>query len=759
MRDPGEMAAASQPPNHRGLLERARRWRPTDPGLAGLRRASRAALVMPAAFAFAKLVLRDPQATTFVAFGCFSLIVLADFGGMRRPRAVAYLVATGVGAALVALGTLATPLPWLAALAMLVVGFWIQFAGVFGGYTAASQTALMLAFVLAVSVPAPPEALAPRVGGWLLAGAVSTVACILLWPRFERVQLMRRAATACHALGGLIAAWRHHPDSEEERKRKDEATAAVHAARDAYAATARRPAGPTRRDRALVELLGELQRGLKFATKGFGRRPAMHPRIEQGDRLTTVVVGTLEASGDLLRGGEPPDLAALASARLAHREALDAWAGQELRAGRSPEDVLDGLDADHWLRVLSFLALGVGTNAIIVSGRRPDGELPLPAGTPRHTGASGVVRRVARTIRAHLVPGSAALRNSLRAGLGLALAVLLARLLRLDHGFWVVLGTLSVLRTSALSTGRTTAAALAGTFAGFVIGGAFMWGVGSGSTPALWAALPVAVFVAAYATSAIGFAVGQAAFTALVIVLFNLILPVGWTLGLVRIEDVSAGAGISVAIGLLLWPRGARTAMVGATAGMFRAMAQFLESSFRRVLEGAPAGDADRDRRGAVRAQEVAGDSLEQFLNERGAKPIDPQAAASLVSMGNALLLVADALNVAADIGYEATACAGGAVTTSRAVTVEMASIRRLADRLEGLPGPERTVELVGAGPLDEAAVACLRAWDDSPQGGHAAIAVAAAREWLLQMNRVLETAEEAVAPVVRAARVPWWSG
>jgi uncharacterized membrane protein YccC len=759
MRDAVGMAVASQPTNDPRLLERARRWRPTDPGLAGLRRASRAALVMPAAFAFAKLVLRDPQATTFVAFGCFSLIVLADFGGMRRPRAAAYLVATAVGAALIALGTLATPFLWLAVLAMLVVGFWIQFAGVFGGYAAASQTALMLAFVLAVSVPAPPGAVGPRVGGWLLAGAVSTVAGILLWPRFERVQLMRRAATACHALGGLIAARRHHPDSEEESKRKQEAIASVHAARDAYAATARRPAGPTRRDRALVELLGELQRGLKFATKGFGRRPAAHPDIEEGDRLTSVVVGTLEASGDLLTGGEPPDVAALASARIAHREALDGWAGRELRAGRAPEDVLDGLDADHWLRVLSFLALGVGSNALIISGRQPEGALPVPAGTPRHRGASGVVRRVARTIRAHLVPGSAVLRNSLRAGLGLALAVLLARLLRLDHGFWVVLGALSVLRTSALSTGRTTVQALAGTFAGFVIGGAFMWGVGSGSTAVLWAALPVAVFIAGYAPNAISFAVGQAAFTALVIVLFNLILPVGWTLGLVRVEDVSAGAAISVAVGLLLWPRGARTAMVRATARMYRAIAQFLETSFRRVLEGGPAGDADRDRQAAVRAQQVAGDSLEQFLNERGAKPIDPQAAASLVSLGNALLLVGDALNVAADIGYEAAACAGGAATTSRAVAVEIASIRRLADRMEGLPGPERTVELVGAGPLDEAAEGCLRAWDDSPQGGRAAIAVAAAREWLLQMSRMLETADEEVAQVVRAARVPWWSG
>src|SRR5579864_1918761 len=130
---------------------------PHDPGRAGLRRAARAALVMPAAFAFA-------------------LLVMADFGGFRGPRALAYAAAMGIGAVLIALGTLASASPWIGAFVMLLVGLAVSFAGVFGGYASAVQTALLLAFVLAVSISAPPVALAPRLGGWLIAGAVSLLA-------------------------------------------------------------------------------------------------------------------------------------------------------------------------------------------------------------------------------------------------------------------------------------------------------------------------------------------------------------------------------------------------------------------------------------------------------------------------------------------------------------------------------------------------------------------------------------------------------
>ena len=57
---------------------------------------------------------------------------------------------------------------------------------------------------------------------------------------------------------------------------------------------------------------------------------------------------------------------------------------------------------------------------------------------------------------------------------------------------WVVLGTLSVLRTNASSTGSTAVRALIGTAIGFVIGGALLVAIGADST-VLWVALPIAV--------------------------------------------------------------------------------------------------------------------------------------------------------------------------------------------------------------------------------------------------------------------------
>ena len=171
------MATAAPAPT---LRQATLRWRPRDAGLLSLRRAARAALLMPALFAVALFGTHNVQLTTFVAFGTFGLVVLANFGGPLPSRAGAYVVTALAGAVLIGVGTLAGSVPWLAAAATLVVAFGLQFMGVFGGYAAASQVALLLAFVLAVSVPAPPSAVPARVEGWLLASAVATVAALVL---------------------------------------------------------------------------------------------------------------------------------------------------------------------------------------------------------------------------------------------------------------------------------------------------------------------------------------------------------------------------------------------------------------------------------------------------------------------------------------------------------------------------------------------------------------------------------------------------
>src|SRR5207237_6781437 len=97
----------------------------------------------------------------------------------------------------------------------------------------------------------------------------------------------------------------------------------------------------------------------------------------------------------------------------------------------------------------------------------------IPCAAPVHAGFVPTLRRMSLTLTTHLSWTSPLLHTSIRAALGLALGVLVARLFGLEHAFWVVLGTMSVLRSNALATGRTTVQALAATLLGFPVGGLF----------------------------------------------------------------------------------------------------------------------------------------------------------------------------------------------------------------------------------------------------------------------------------------------
>lgn len=161
---------------------------------------------------------------------------------------------------------------------------------------------------------------------------------------------------------------------------------------------------------------------------------------------------------------------------------------------------------------------------------------------------------------AHLERHSVWLHNSLRGAAGLALAVLLADLSHAQHSFWVVLGTLSVLRSNALSTGQNVARGLLGTTAGIVIGGTIVTVIGT-STTVLWILLPFCIVLAGLAPTAISFAAGQAGFTLTLVILSNIVQPVGYRVGLVRIEDIGLGVIVSLLVGVLFWPRGASSVL------------------------------------------------------------------------------------------------------------------------------------------------------------------------------------------------------
>jgi uncharacterized membrane protein YccC len=716
---------------------------PPDPGFAALRRAARAAIVIPLAFAFADLVLRQPQSLIFVVFGCFSLLVISDFGGLRPQRAIAYLTATVVGAVLVALGTLASSSPWLAAFAMLLVGFVISFSRVFGGYTAAANLGMLLAFVIAVTIPGSVDVIPARVGGWAMAGLVSTAAAVALWPRFERVAAYHLAAKALPAIADLVDAMRL-PRRERDMPRLQEiARKKVDAARSAYATTAKRPFGPRRRDRAFAQLLVELDRLLQIVERPFNeQQPVMRAGLVEADRLVDSAINALRSSAEVLTGGAPPDLDAIEAAREQHRVARDRWAAEQLKAGRPAEQVLDGLDFEDTLRVVSYLAFTLGSNAVAAAGAKPD--------------AGDTAVDVIRTIQTHLESPSTVLQGSLRVAIGLALAVWVASTFGFSHGFWVVLGTIQVLRSNALGTGRTIVLAVVGNVIGVAIGGLFA--AVAGNHPALmWMALPITVFGAAYSATTIGFMLSQAAFTINLIVVFNLITPAGWQVGLVRIEDVIVGALISLLVGLLLWPQGARRELARGLGSVYQGVVAYLEQAFDQVLGFEAASGADPQRQVAIRARDRVGESFETFITERGASPADQDTAALLLASANQLILAGDLLVVIAGaMGYAADRSAAGAREVRGQVQVLLGAYGRLADELNlsRTTAPESQVSMAS---VRHAELNCLRHWQSNPDVGRGAMAVVMAGEWVQNLARLEVDLEEAVTTTAGAAQRPWW--
>jgi uncharacterized membrane protein YccC len=685
-------------------------------------------------------------------FGAFALLGLADFGGPTIPRARAYAGATVVGAGLVLLGTLASASDWSAVAGTVLVAFMVQFLGVFGGYVAAAQTAVLLAFVVAVSLPAPAAQGWARVAGWTLAGGICLAAGVLLWPRHARTQVRQRAGEACRALAELLA------DPAPPPTVRDQARARVEAAQRAYTAAPLRPAGPASRDRALVDLVIELGRALEFAGR---TAPGSDPTgtIPEERSLRQTIREVLEASAGVLTGeAGPPDLTAIDQARTAYRDALDRWAGDRLQAGDPAESVLEGLDAGGQLRLLAHAALAVAVDAAAVAGHAVDDPpSPLPHWRAPRAGAGPWLGRVAATLRTHLRPTSVWFRNSLRAALALGLAVLLTRITRVEHSFWVVLGTLSVLRSNALGTGRTALLAIGGTVVGFVVAAVLTLAIGT-STAALWVTLPIVAFLAAYVPTAVSFLVGQAAFTLFVVVLFNLLQPQGWRLGLVRLEDIALGIGVSLVVAVLLWPRGARGQLRSALAAMYRADAACLDAAFGYLLGDGNQRQVDVRRRAAETEADRAAAAFEVFLTERGSPTLPAVTWARVAGAGDDVLFAGDAMELMGLLGYRTDGCQQCADRVRRDAAAAVGVFTGFARQLQERRVPPAPPIPLAADTRD-AVVGCLRAWQDAPGSslGPTAIALTTAWFWSGEIARLGGELTQPLAAVAAAAQSPWW--
>ena len=647
--EPGSVTASGPVLGPASLVSR---WKARDPGLRATKRSVRAAVLVPGVFAIAEFGIGNAQTTLFAVFGSFALLLFADFGGPTRARLRANVGLFGAGVVLIVVGTLCSSHAATAVIGMAVFGFAVLFAGSVSPQAAVGATAALLTFVLPVAVPAGASAVGSRLAGWALAGAVCIPAVMLVWSGRWHDPLRKKVAAAATAVAELVDA---HADGHLDPAARRRADEAMRQLRAQYEATPYRPAGAGPTDTALVRLVSRLEWVGENALIPWEARstladdrssPPLHRAVARvlrhiADLMAREDALTATAATDALKD----DVEGLVEARRVSREVawehLVAEVDRSSAGGKGPLD--EGLGTHPLWSVDPAYATRMLAIATEMTAEVAIETVPGHRGPGRRDRFLFSLRTTLQAISARLTFRSVWFRNSLRGSTALALAVAVAAASDVRHGFWVVLGTLSVLRSNALGTGANAVRAVIGTVAGFAVGSLVLLALGT-HLDLLWAVLPVAVLLAGVAPSAISFMAGQAGFTVAVVIIFNILDPIGDTVGLIRVEDVAIGAGVSVVVGLLFWPRGAVAELARTMSEAYASAVAWLVVEIGRSDGSVTASTGASQAADAAAATHRLDDAFRQFMTERGAKPMALPPVTHLVTGCAQVLSVAQTL-------------------------------------------------------------------------------------------------------------------
>ncbi|MEV8097199.1 FUSC family protein [Kitasatospora sp. NPDC085879] len=621
----------------RPLLDRLRA---RDPGLEILHRAVRVTLVACIGFYTFRYGFDRPTAATYALFGAISLGLLSRIGGGARARARTLLLTLPAAYLLITLGTLLAVRSWAAALGMLGIGFAVAYSSVGGPRLVGLANGLQLLYILPCFPPYRPDDLPLRLIG-VTAGIVLLAAAErLLWPVVPPVDYRDRLARAAAAVADLadrtavaVAAPPGRPIEDGAPPgaadgRPDPAAEAMDDLRFSRIPLMERPASASAADRALSHAATAL-RHTRAQLLRIGRVNDLAGPLPQAAALVRAAARTVRAAGEGLRNGRPvpgtdPIETAIAAfeavrttpfhpegaPRPAPRPAADPGAG----AGHiGPYRTSDPAEAATAARLgLGSMALEAAegarflTLAVRISRRAPLPPDPTPPAErpgPFWYGHEPAVRLWWARFRANLTPRSVYFQNAVRTAAALAAARLLVGGLDLTHGFWVLLATLTLMRTTAADTGMALRPALTGTLCGAAATAVMLMLVGD--RPLFYAvALPGTMLTAFTLGPILGLAWAQGTFTIAVAMVFAQLAPASWKLAEARLVDVAAGAAVGTLTGLCAWPLGGARELRRRTAELLSDSADALRETVA-VLTGGPAPDGAvrRARRSAVLAE------------------------------------------------------------------------------------------------------------------------------------------------------------
>ncbi|MGR4878311.1 FUSC family protein [Streptomyces sp. LARHCF249] len=540
-------------------------------GRAAARRSVRVTLAGSAGFYLFLYGFGSAAGATYALFAAVAMAGLSRIPGTGRQRAAVLLRLMPACWVLITIGTYLSVRTWSAALGMLVVGFALAFAAVGGPRPAGAAPGLQLMYILPSFPPYDPGSLGERLAGATTGLALLVLAEALLLPDPPTVPYRELAARAADA------AWRCADELTRGTCALSDATArasrqAGTGLRSSLVPEAERPAGASVRDRALAHT-GLSLRTLLSRLSVLPPAPGGPDPGRAGLDVLRAVRDAAEETAGLLRGR--------AAAGDAHAELLRARA--VLAAGPAADAspavlrryvaVLEAADA----------GLAMSTAAGIAVRGRAGAERAAPgrfwyAGMP-------APQLWWRRLEGHAGGRSVFFQNAVRISLALAAARVIAGADSLPHGFWVLLATLTLTRTTARETRSTVGVALTGTLVGALAVAGLLALVGT-DIEVYAAALPPLMLVAFTLGPVKGVGWAQAMFTLVIALVFAQLAPATWQLAEFRLLDVLTGSAIGAVFGLLAWPRGAQDELRRSVAVLLRGMAETVVATTAQLSAG-----------------------------------------------------------------------------------------------------------------------------------------------------------------------------
>lgn len=556
--------------------------------------------------------LADRTGAIFAVFGTVGLLINSDFAGSVRGRLGAYLLTGVAGSVAIVVGWAASQTLVSAVAITALVAFGLTFLSIFRGAVSTASGAILLIYVLAVCVGGPATAVPDYLLGWWLAVIVSTVTALLLLPRRVRPTtrpLMAKAFGA--AAQAARTAWVGDRDEEALEQHVKEFDDAVDAMTTHLAGQPFISQGVTERDGMIGILANQLSSVRLLVDQASRTQPPDSPiPFPPRAQLAASIVAALDS---LAKAMDDPTLlisaAAVDKARSSMSDGIDHWAMEVEGRGMAPSEVSAQIASHHQMRIFALIVEGMVEMARVANGGDVEDltvRAPIPTRSPW------------KMLGAQWNWQSPWMRNAIRSAAGLGLGVLVMNLTGVDHGFWVLLAVISVLRFDAVGTRKFALLAIVGTVAGVLVGLGLIAVVGS-SPLGLWVLLPLLTFTAAWAGSAVNFPSGQAAFTAMVLIALGILnWPPDPAIGLVRIEDIAIGAAVAFVVGLLLWPRGAAAYLRTSLAASMRASTTHLATAITAFGDASAQAALPSLRTAALSEMYRTGETFDVASAQRG---------------------------------------------------------------------------------------------------------------------------------------------